>query len=82
LIVQNPELAFAGYKLTELYLLKLETRNKLHRLKTLYERFKYFEETRPELKGMIQGKILASFLNVKPQQLSKLYRDLAKEKRL
>ncbi len=80
MIIQNSELAFAGYKLTELYLLKLETRNNLHRLKTLSERFNYFEETQPELKGMIQGKILASFLNVKPQQLSKLRSELANGK--
>jgi CRP-like cAMP-binding protein len=82
LIIQNPELAFAGYKLTELYLLKLGTRNNLHRLKTLPARLKYFEETQPELKGMIKGKTLASYLNVRPQQLSKLRSELAIGKRM
>ncbi len=82
LLLQNPELAHAGYKLSEVYFLKLETRNKLHRLKTLPERLKYFEETQPELAGRVQGKILASILNVKPQQLSTLRSELAKGKRM
>lgn len=82
LLQQNPDLAYAGYKLSETYTLKLETLNTLHRLKTLPERLAYFESTQPELAGKIQGKILASFLNVKPQQLSKLRSELAKGKRM
>ncbi len=82
LLTQNPSLGYTAYKLSEVYILKLEARNKLHRVKTLPERLQYLENTQPELNGKVKGKILASYLNVKPQQLSKLRSELAKGKRM
>ncbi|MFB0908513.1 MAG: Crp/Fnr family transcriptional regulator [Spirosomataceae bacterium] len=82
LLLQTPSLAYIAYKLSEVYILKLEARNTLHRLKTLPERLKYLETTQPELTGKVKGRILASYLNVKPQQLSKLRSELAKGKRM
>jgi len=82
LLLQNPSLALTAYKLSEVYILKLEVRNTLHRLKTLPERLTYFETTQPELAGKVPGKILANYLNVHSTQLSKERSRRAKEKRM
>ena len=78
LLPANPEVAYMAYQLAENYILKMEIRNKLHRLKSLKERYNYFENTQPGLSNRIKGKVLASYLNVRPEQLSRLRKEIAK----
>lgn len=81
LLQLHAPLAFLAYKLTQDYILKIEECNSMLHIKTLAERIKYFEEKKPQLAGRIKLKVLATFLRVKPEQISRLRSDLRKEKR-
>lgn len=73
-------LAFLAYKLTQDYILKIEECNSILHINPLAKRLKYFEEKQPQLAGRIKLKVLATFLRVKPEQISRLRNDLTKGK--
>lgn len=67
-----PNLAFVIITIYERYLLQLENRNAFHRIKNAEQRLEVFEKTQPGLSNRVKGKLLASYLNVSPQQLSRI----------
>lgn len=56
----------------EKYLLQLEHRNEFHCIKNAAQRLQIFEKMQPNLQNRVAGKVLASYLNVSPEQLSRL----------
>lgn len=74
-------LAFLAYKLTQDYVLKVEECASILHINPLAKRIKYFEEKQPQLAGRIKLKVLATFLRVKPEQISRLRNNLRKRKR-
>ena len=73
-----PNLAFVIITIYERYLLQLENRNAFHRIKNAEQRLEVFEKTQPGLSNRVTGKLLASYLNVSPQQLSRIRSDRRK----
>jgi CRP-like cAMP-binding protein len=67
-----PHLAFVIITIYERYLLQFENRNAFHRIKNAEQRLEVFEKTQPGLSNRVTGKLLASYLNVSPQQLSRI----------
>ncbi len=81
LLQQHAPLAFLAYKLTQDYILKIEECNSMLHINPLAKRLEYFEKQQPQLAGRIKLRVLATFLRVKPEQISRLRSDLRKGKR-
>lgn len=80
LLQLHAPVAFLAYKLTQDYILKIEECNSILHINPLAKRLKYFEEKQPQLAGRIKLKVLATFLRVKPEQISRLRNDLRQGK--
>jgi CRP-like cAMP-binding protein len=80
LINEIPNLAFVVINIYERYLLQLETRNAFHRIKNAKKKLEVFEKTQPGIANRVKGKILASYLNITPQQLSRIRGELRNNK--
>jgi CRP/FNR family transcriptional regulator, anaerobic regulatory protein len=72
LVSEIPSLAYVMIKIYEKYLLQLEHRNAFHRIKSAEQRLEVFEKMQPNIQNRVSGKVLASYLNVTPQQLSRI----------
>jgi hypothetical protein len=66
-------------KIYEKYLLQLEHRNAFHRIKSAKKRIEVFEKMQPNIQNRVKGKILASYLNMSPEQLSRIRSERAKK---
>ena len=72
LVLEIPSLSMVMLNIYEKYLLQLEYRNSFHRIKNAEKRLEVFEKTQPNLQNRIAGKVLASYINISPEQLSRL----------
>jgi len=72
LVLEIPSLSMVMLNIYEKYLLQLEYRNSFHRIKNAEKRLEVFEKTQPNLQNRIAGKVLASYVNISPEQLSRL----------
>jgi hypothetical protein len=73
LVYRNLSKCLGGWEaIYERYLLQLENRNAFHRIKNAEQRLEVFEKTQPGLSNRVKGKLMASYLNVSPQQLSRI----------
>lgn len=72
LVSELLSLAYVMIKIYEKYLLQLEHRNAFHRIKSAELRLEVFEKMQPNIQNRVSGKVLASYLNVTPQQLSRI----------
>lgn len=79
LVSEIPSLAYVMIKIYEKYLLQLEHRNAFHRIKSAELRLEVFEKMQPNIQNRVSGKVLASYLNVTPQQLSRIRNKRAHE---
>lgn len=75
-------LSFLAYKLCHGYIQKIRELNKILQLSKFSERLARFEQLQPDLDGRIKQKMLASFLRVRPEQISRLRTERAKGKRM
>jgi CRP/FNR family transcriptional regulator, anaerobic regulatory protein len=80
LIAEVPALGQVMLKIYEKYLLQLEYRNSFHRIKNAEKRLEVFEKIQPNLLNRVAGKILASYLNISPEQLSRIRGKRSKKK--
>lgn len=80
LISEIPSLSIVILNIYEKYLLQLEYRNSFHRIKNAEKRLEVFEKTQPNLQNRIAGKVLASYINISPEQLSRLRGKRTKKK--
>lgn len=69
-----PRLYPVYIKLIENYLVLLEKRDRIHRIKNASMRLLVFENEYPQIANRVPLKIIASFLNITPQQLSHIRR--------
>jgi CRP-like cAMP-binding protein len=72
LVSEIPSLSIVILNIYEKYLLQLEYRNSFHRIKNAEKRLEVFEKMHPNLLNRVAGKILASYLNISPEQLSRI----------
>ena len=72
LVLEIPSLSIVILNIYEKYLLQLEYRNSFHRIKNAEKRLEVFEKIHPNLLNCVAGKILASYLNISPEQLSRI----------
>ena len=72
LVLEIPSLSMVMLNIYEKYLLQLEYRNSFHRIKNAEKRLEVFEKIHPNLLNRVAGKILASYLNISPEQLSRI----------
>jgi CRP-like cAMP-binding protein len=72
LLHEIPRLSLVMLGIYERYLLQLEHRNAFHRIKSAKKRIEVFEKMQPNIQNRVKGKFLASYLNISPQQLSRI----------
>ncbi len=82
MVEKFPVLNAQMHKFQEYYLLNLEQRNMLFRIKNLSKKLEYFEKLQPELANIIPQNIIASYLNITPSQLSKIRKERIKAKKM
>lgn len=80
LLKVHVSLSFLGYKLCHGYIQQTRELNKILQISKLSERLARFEQLQPDLKGRIKQTTLATFLRVRPEQISRLRTDRAKGK--
>ena len=80
LVAQHHELALIALKIYRKYLLQLETRNRLHQLRKVEDRLALFNRLQPTMHERVPQKIIASFLNTTPSNLSKVRSKLLHKK--
>jgi CRP/FNR family transcriptional regulator, anaerobic regulatory protein len=72
LVLEIPSLSMVMLNIYEKYLLQLEYRNSFHRIKNAEKRLEVFGKIHPNLLNRVAGKILASYLSISPEQLSRI----------